>query len=85
MEHYMSNSLDEIEEKEKLIVKYLSMSYSFDTASQLADEDLGLAKEETKEEIREKLIKKYLYGGSNLSTAEALANEALRYQEENGL
>lgn len=30
------------EEREKLIIKYLGMSYSFDVASQLADEELGL-------------------------------------------
>jgi len=30
------------EEKEKLIIKYLGMAYSFDVASQLADEELEL-------------------------------------------
>lgn len=30
------------EEKEKLVIKYLGMSYSFDVAQQLADEELGL-------------------------------------------
>lgn len=48
MVHYMSNSLDEIEEKEKLIVKYLGMAYSFDIATQLADEELELLKPKKK-------------------------------------
>ena len=30
------------EEREKLIIKYLGMAYSFDVASQLADEELEL-------------------------------------------
>jgi len=40
------NEVETIEEKrekrEKLIIKYLGMAYSFDVASQLADEELEL-------------------------------------------
>ena len=44
----MLNSMDEVEEKEKLIIKYLGMAYSFDTAIQLADEELELLKPKKK-------------------------------------
>lgn len=79
----MNKTIIEDEEKEKLIIKYLSMSYSFDTAKHLADEELGLLEEETIEEKREKLIAKYLYEGSNLSTAKELADSQIKFDEKN--
>lgn len=47
------------EKKEKLVIKYLGMSYSFDIANQLADEELELlAEEEKKRSKRMKKVKK---------------------------
>ncbi len=40
------------EKKEKLVIKYLGMSYSFDIANQLADEELELLAEEEKKKAQ---------------------------------